>query len=180
MKLFRYEGYNLTISEEALILKPFKVIWDRDKSKSKEKAIQELGYIYFMEDPRSDYLTYIDEEARLQQIKLGEGLPDDWKPDAKLEAARKFYASFKSESALLAEDIRAAITNLRTYLKTIDLTATDANGKPIYTLNTYTAAIAQVPKLIVSLDEAEKTIARDIIASDKVRGSAEKAMFEDI
>lgn len=179
MKLFKYEGYNLTISEEAIVLKPFKTIWDRDKSKNKEKAIQELGYIYFMEDPRSDYLTYIDEESRREQIKVGEGLPDSWKPDAKLEEARKFYASFKSEAALLAEDIRAAITNLRMYLRTIDLNAVDDRGKPIYTLNTYTAAIAQVPKLIVSLDEAEKTIARDIIASDKVRGSAEKAMFED-
>lgn len=180
MKLFKYEGYNLTISEEALILKPFKVLWDRDKSKNKEKAMQELGYIYFMEDPRSDYLTYIDEETRRDQIKLGEGLPETWKPDAKVEDARKFYASFKSEAALLAEDIRAAITNLRVYLKTIDLSAVDDKGKPIYTLNTYTSAIAQVPKLIVSLDEAEKTIARDIIASDKVRGSAEKSMFEDI
>ena len=55
MKLFRYEGYNITISEEALLLKPFKTLWDRDKSKDKYKAMQELGYIYFMEDPRSDY-----------------------------------------------------------------------------------------------------------------------------
>ena len=27
MKLFRYEGYNITISEEALLLKPFQVLW---------------------------------------------------------------------------------------------------------------------------------------------------------
>lgn len=33
MKLFKYEGYNLTISEEAMLLKPFKTIWKRDKSK---------------------------------------------------------------------------------------------------------------------------------------------------
>lgn len=55
MKLFKYEGYNLTISEEAMLLKPFKVLWKRDKARNKENALQELGYIYFMEDPRSDY-----------------------------------------------------------------------------------------------------------------------------
>ena len=55
MRLFKYEGYNLNISEEALALKPFRAIWVRDKSASKERAIMELGYCYFMEDPRSDY-----------------------------------------------------------------------------------------------------------------------------
>ena len=41
MKLFKYESYQVTIEPEALTLKPFKVIWDRDKSKHKatEKAI---------------------------------------------------------------------------------------------------------------------------------------------
>jgi hypothetical protein len=33
--------------------------------------------------------------------------------------------------------------------------------------------------LITSLDEAERTIAKETIGGDKVRGSVEKAMFED-
>lgn len=140
----------------------------------------ELGFIYFMEDPRSDYQIYTDREERAKQIKIGEGMPESWKPDKAVQEAQEFYASFKSASALLAEDIRAAINNLRKYIKTIDLNAKDDKGRPIYTLNTYTSALNQIPKLIVSLDEAEKTIARDIIQADKVRGAAEKAMFEDI
>ena len=179
MKLFRYEGYNLTISEEAMMLKPFKDLWKRDKSKGKEKALQELAYIYFMEDSRSDYQIYIDKEERSTQIKLGEGIPDEWKPDRAVVAAQEFYASFKSESALLLEDIRAAITKLREYIKTIDLNATDDKGKPIYTLNTYTATIKQIPELITSLDAAEKAISKEALTTDKVRGSVEKAMFED-
>ena len=180
MKVFKYEGYQLTISEEAFLLKPFKVIWKRDKTRDKSVAMQELGYIYFMEDPRSDYQIYIDKEERANQIRIGEGIKDSWKPDAAVLEAQKFYASFKSESALLAEDIRAAITNLREHIKTIDLSATDDKGKPLYTLNSYTAALSQIPKLIVALDEAEKTIAKDIIQSDSVRGTAQKAMYEDI
>ena len=179
MKLFKYEGYNLTISEEAFMLKPFKELWRRDKSKNKEKALQELAYIYFMEDSRSDYQVYIDKEERSTQVKLGEGMPENWKPDKAVLDAMQFYSSFKSESALLLEDIRVAITKLREFIKTIDLSATDDKGKPIYTLNTYTATIKQIPDLITSLDEAERTIAKENIQSDKVRGSVEKAMFED-
>lgn len=39
MKLFKYKDFAVTISEEALLLKPFKKIWDRDKSKNKTKAL---------------------------------------------------------------------------------------------------------------------------------------------
>lgn len=179
MKLFKYEGFNLTISEEAMMLKPFKDIWKRDKSRGKEQALQELAYIYFMEDSRSDYQVYIDREERSNQIKIGEGMKDSWKPDKLVQEAMEFYAGFKSESALLLEDIRVAITKLREFIKTIDLSATDDKGKPIYTLNTYTATIKQIPELITSLDEAERTIAKETISQDKVRGSVEKAMFED-
>ena len=179
MKLFKLEGYNLTISEEAYMLKPFKDLWKRDKSKGKEQALQELAYIYFMEDTRSDYQVYIDKEERSKQVKLGEGLKESWKPDKLVIEAQEFYASFKSEAALLLEDIRVAITKLREFIKTIDLSATDDKGKPIYTLNTYTATIKQIPELITSLDEAERTIAKETIGNDKVRGSVEKAMFED-
>ena len=179
MKLFKLEGYNLTISEEAYLLKPFKALWKRDKSKGKERALQELCYIYMMEDTRSDYQMYIDRDVRSEQVKLGEGLPEDWKPDKLVTDAQEFYASFKSESALLLEDIRVAITKLREFIKTIDLSATDDKGKPIYTLNTYTATIKQIPELITSLDEAEKTISKETISADKVRGSIDKAMFED-
>lgn len=179
MKLFKCEGYNLTISEEAYMLKPFKDIWKRDKSKGKDKALQELAYIYFMEDSRSDYQIYIDKDERSKQVKLGEGIPENWKPDKLVTDAQEFYASFKSEAALLLEDIRVAITKLREFIKTIDLSAVDDKGKPIYTLNTYTATIKQIPELITSLDEAEKSIHKEAVMSDKVRGSVEKAMFED-
>ena len=96
MKLFKYEGYKITISEEALMLKPFKALWDRDKTKTKEKALMELGYIYFLCDPRSDYQYIVDLESRSDEIKKGEGIDTKWKPDSKVLEAIEFYNSFKS------------------------------------------------------------------------------------
>ena len=62
MKLFRYEGYKVVISEEAFALKVFSQIWNRDRSVNKDKAIMELGYVYFISDPRSDYQYIVDED----------------------------------------------------------------------------------------------------------------------
>lgn len=179
MKLFKYEGYNITISEEALTLKPFKQLWQRDKTAKKERAIQEIAYIYFMEDPRSDYQYIIDREERDKHIREGEGIKESWMPDNLVKEAMKLYASFKTPAALLLEDTRVAVDKLRQLLRDIDFNAVDDKGRPLYTLNTVTATIKQIPSLIKDLDEAERALAKELAQSDKVRGSQEKSIYED-
>ena len=93
MKLFRYEGYKVTISEEAMMLKPFRVIWERDKTKTKQTALLELGYIYFMCDPRSDYMEISDKDDRSKAIIEAEGM-DNWKADRTVTDAMSFYEGF--------------------------------------------------------------------------------------
>ena len=84
MKLLKYEGYNLTFEPEILTLKVFNRLFMRDKTKDKSRFLQELGYIYFMLDPRSDYMYITDNEERSKAIIEGEGLPDTWKVDSAL------------------------------------------------------------------------------------------------
>ena len=113
MKLFKYEGYKITVEPEALLLKPFKALWKRDRSLTKDKAMMELGFIYFFCDVRSDYQYIVDPEDRMKEIKLGEGLPEDWEPDKLVKEAIDFYNSFKSSSILLLEDTRKAVNKFR-------------------------------------------------------------------
>lgn len=180
MKLFKYEAYKVSISEEALLLQPFKKIWNRDKSKSKERALNELAFIYFMCDPRSDYQYIVDTEERFNAIVESEGLPEDWSPDKLVEDAMRFYESFKSTSALLLEDTRIAIEKVRIFLKTMNLNDVDDKGKPLYTINSITATIKMIPQLIKDLNDAEKAINSEMIEkSGKVRGQKPKSLFED-
>ena len=180
IRLFQYEGYEVKVSPEALLLAPFKAIYKRDKHKDKTLAKQELAFIYFMADPRSDYQYIIDEEVRQEEVIKGLGMPEKWKPDEAIKRAMEFYQSFKPISAGLLEDTRIAVNKLRGMLREIDLEKTDSNGKPIYTLNTITATIKQIPSLVKDLDEAERTLAQEIAQSNKVRGAAEKNIYEDL
>ena len=84
MKLLKYEGYNLTFEPEILTLRVFKRLFMRDKTKDKSRFLQELGYIYFMLDPRSDYMYITDNEERSKAIIEGEGLSNTWKVDSAL------------------------------------------------------------------------------------------------
>ncbi len=179
MKLFKYEGYKVVISEEAFALKVFRQIWNRDRSVNKDKAIMELGYIYFMVDPRSDYQYLVDEDERSKAIIEGEGLPNRWKPDKAITEAMEFYSRFKPTAALLLEDTRYAVDKLRKLLREIDLNQLDDKGKPIYTLNSITATIKQVPSLAKDLDEAEKALASEMRSEGKMRGSGEKTLMDD-
>lgn len=180
MKLFKYEGYKVVISEEALLLKPFKRIWIRDKTLSKDKALMELGYIYFMLDPRSDYQYIVNKEERSTAVIEGEGLPNNWKPDKVVKEAMDFYESFKTTSALILEDTRYAANNLRESLRSIDLKATDDKGRPLYTVASIISAIKQIPQLVKELSEAERSVAKDLATDNgRVRGQKSKTIFED-
>lgn len=177
MRLFKYEGYTLTIAEEALCLKPFRTIWVRDKTAKKERAILELGYVYFMEDPRSDYQYIIDPIERDKVIREGEGIKLSWKPDKVVKEAQELYASFKTTSALLLEDTRAMIEGYRLKLRDMTANMKDLDVKEVKELG---AIIKQIPAMVKDLDEAEKAISREITQSDKVRGASEKNIYEDL
>lgn len=179
MKLLKYEGFKVTIAPEALALAPFKKLWNRDRSVSKDRAISEISYVYFMIDPRSDYQYLVDEEERSKAIIEGEGLPNNWKPDKVVTEAMQFYSRFKPTAALLLEDTRVAVEKLRKLLRDINLQDTDDKGRPLYTLNTITATIKQVPSLAKDLDEAERALSSEMRNEGKMRGQGEKTIFED-
>lgn len=174
IKLFRYEGYKVVIDPEALLLKPFKQIWNRDKTQDKNKALMELGFIYFFCDPRSDYQYLIDEDERKKAIKEGEGLPLKWEPDKVVQEAMRVYESFKPTSALLLEDTRFMVNKLRLKLRQMDFDELEVKE-----FKEITSIVKQIVPLIEDLDKAEKTLTSELKSSSKMRGSGEKTIFED-
>ena len=179
IRLFKYEAFEVSVEPEALMLAPFKAIYSRDKHKDKSLAKQELAYIYFMGDPRSDYQYLVDPEVRSEEIIKGLGMPAGWKPDKTVERALAFYESFKPISAGLLEDTRFVVNKLRQELRDMNFNERDDKGKPVYTLQSITATLKQIPGLAKDLDEAERTLSKDIIAEAKARGSQSKALLED-
>ena len=171
MKLFKYEGYEVKVAPEALNLKPFKKLWDRDKSKNKEKAINEFAFLYFYCDPRSDYQYIVDDESRMDAVKQGVGLPEDWKPDALMSAAITFYGTFDSNAARL---LRMASKELDKAQSALDaLNPTDYKG-----LKEQMSLMQMIPKIASMIQEAEKSINTEEEFGE-ARGAVEKAMFDD-
>lgn len=179
MKLFRYDSYKVVISEEAMAIKAFRDIWEADGSADKGLALQELGYVYFMCDPRSDYMVISDEAERSSAIREQEGLPMRWRPGPLVKRAMEVYSGFKTPSAMLMEDLWASIGKLRATLRSMDLTEKDAGGKPVYKAGDFASTLERLLKLVPALKEAERQMNSDMAEAGRMRGGGEKTVFED-
>ena len=180
MHLIQYENYQITPTEEAFLIKPIRELYKADKTKNKDNFLTQCSIIYFLADPRSSYSYIIDEKERLKEILIQEGLPQNYKIDQKLKEAIEIYKKHViTSSYLLLQDTRIAIDKVREFLRNVDLNATDDKGKPLYTINSITTAIKQIPALAKDLQEAERIISKEIEEEGRARGGFTKKLFED-
>ena len=181
MKLIEFDGLEFKLADEALLVRPIRELFQKDKSKKKEEFWKQISYLWFMCDPRSTYMYLTQEEDRSAEIKKQEGLGEDWEPNELLKEAMSVYRTQTTTTAsILLESMRKGIEQLRKFFEEFDLFAKDKNDRPIYQVSTMTAALKQVPELAKALIEAEKELAKDFETDGKARGNASKAIGEDI
>lgn len=181
MHVLEFKNYEVVPTEECFMIKPIRELYNKDTSKDKETFMKQLSVIYFMADPRSSYNYILDLDERFETIKEQEGLPKSFKIDKQLDNAIECYKTHTiTASSLLLESTKIAVEKVRNFLKDIDLNKVDEKGKPIYTINSVTTAIKQIPQLAKDLSEAERAVAKEIEEVGRARGGNEsKKAFED-
>ena len=161
-------------SPYALIIKEFKKLFNRDKSKGKEKAVKELAYIYFKCNHNSPYSIYDEEE---KEIKIKEsifGKESKWKPDADVKAACDRYIKLlDTHSIRLLKSARKSVKKLERYFDDIDLTILDDNGKPIYSAKDLVANLAKVGDVVIGLSKLEELVKKEDQERATTRGGVE-------
>jgi len=173
MKLIEFDGMEFKVADEAFLIRPIRELFEKDKSKKKEEFWRQISYLWFMCDPRSTYQYLVDEEARAKEIKIQEGLGEDWQPSELLKDAMAIYRKHTiTTAALLLEGMRKGIDKLSTFLG-----ETSFSEKTVASM---TSALKQIPELSKALVEAEHSLAKDFATDDKARGNASKAVGEDI
>lgn len=180
MNIIEYNNYEITPTQEAFLIGPIRKLFNSDKSKTKEKFMQQMSVIYFYADPRSSYSYIIDDELRLNAIIEQEGLPKTFKITGDLREAIEIYKKHCiTSSSLLLQSTKIAIEKLRQFLENVDLAKTDDKGKPMYTVNSITSAIKQIPQLAKDVMAAEKAIAKEIEENSRVRGGNDNLTIMD-
>ena len=179
MKLVRIVNYKLEVEDELLLLKPFKELYKADKSKEKSKFFDFLTIVYYTYDPRSDYNYITNEEERLKEVCISNGLDIPKFTTKETECIELYKQLTTTISSALLKSTRVAIGKVQEFLENLDMYATDDKGKPLYGINTVTSAIKQIPSLVKEVLEAEKVVAKEIEESGRARGGNNKKLFED-
>jgi len=181
MKIFEIENNNVTYAPQALLLKPFKELWERDKSKSKGRAKDELAYIWYMEDVRSDFYDIVDEdERRTEVLKFLTELPPSYKEDAAIKTAKKEYKRLSEGMAVkLLKDAMIMIQKMRVAMLATDFDERDKSGKPIHDIDKVMRYVDRIPTLLKSLKETYREIEREAQEQHLMRGDRIKSTFEE-
>jgi len=182
MNLFQFDklSYKVRISEETLLLKPFKDVYKKDKSRTKDKAINEFAYIWFFADIRSPYQSIIDEEERTVEIVKDTELPDNWKPDNVIKEAIEFYkersktiiVNLHNAAMIAASAVNDTFSNSKALIQESD----DQIGAAEKVIR----ALEKVPKVMQSLRDVEKQLLKEIDDKEgKKKGAKTFGLYED-
>lgn len=180
MNLIRLENYEIKVEDELLLLKPFKKKYSQDKSKDKSNFITFLMILYFVYDPRSDFQYIIDDDQRLEEVCTSNGIKIPKFDSLEKECIELYKKLCLTTSSELLRRTKIAVDKVGNFLENIDLTLLDDKGKPVYTINSITTAIKQIPQLAKDLVAAEKAIKKDLEEGGRARGNyGNKTLMDD-
>lgn len=177
-EIFDLKEGKVVINPNKLAVPIFKDIYERDKSKDKEKAFKELSYIYFLVDFKSPYDSYPD-NIKEETIKRDIMKNSKWVPDELIVEAIKKYEEFQETPILrLIKSSKLSCDKLSDYFKNVDFTDTDDTGKLIYTAKDVVANLSSVGKVAESLDKLEELSKKQLKKDTKIRGGGIVGAYE--
>ena len=166
MNVFNYDSDHLVLElnePEILLIREFKALLDRDKTKTKTRVNKELTYIYLALDWKSPYSNYLEQE-RHEEALADSGLTEAQFNDPIFrEACRKYRK--------LQESARRAADQFIDYFETIvDLNERDINGKPIFSAEKVMKEMAQLSNVHEQLITLEKEVKESVSQESTTRG----------
>lgn len=177
MKLIKYTNFEITIADELLLVKPFRKLFNQDRSQSKEQFFKLMSVMYFTYAPDSNYSYIIDEEERLKTVLEQEDIKD-FKMNADFKAAVEVYKQLtRTTASELLADVKMAINKVRQVLNSIDFDSLKEKEK-VDALNTVTSVIGKIPKLVRDLSDAERAVAKEQEEQNATRGQQQLSITE--
>lgn len=178
MKVFDISNGRVFPKAEALLIPEFNMIWSRDKSKDKSRAIKELTYVVFVNEEgiKNPYRVYNYEE-RPSHIKH-DIMPKGWREDKVVKSAMTKYKELSDTSSTrLLRSARYAADKLTQYYMSVDFNELLPNGRPKYSPKELSQNLKDVGGIIKSLDMLEEYVRKEQTKSS-VRGGGDIGYYE--
>lgn len=159
---------SMSILPEALMIREFKALWDRDKSKTKERALKDLAYIYHSTDFQSIYRNY-HPDNRESKMKLDIYGNRDYQIDKLIDAAKAKYRELQTTLSMeLLSDAEFGLDKLREYFKNVDFSE-DEEGKAA---KNFIANVKQLGDLVKGLKSLREEVEKELVDQMQIRGGS--------
>ncbi|MCT4631294.1 MAG: hypothetical protein N4A76_00990 [Firmicutes bacterium] len=180
MELFQLKDNVVTFHPQALTLKPFKALWDRDRSKTKKNAIEELSFVYFVMDWKSEFADILDFKTRAEEVRKIVISKEKWELDDKVREACEFYDRLQQTLSMkLLAAARVGIEKIESFLHNVDIEERDRNGKLIHNPTSIQKTINEMGQTVSGLKKLEDIVKKEQAEDSRIRGGGEVGMFED-
>ena len=179
MNVFIYDNLNkqLDLNEpELLLVREFKALLDRDKTKNKEQATKELTYIYLAIDWKSPYAQYSEYERHEEALSDAGLTEPEFNDPVFREACRKYRNLQDSNKSIkLLNAARMAADQFAEYFETIiDLNERDQNGKPVFSAEKVMKEMAQLSKVHEQLVALEAQVKQELEVQAGTRANVDE------
>lgn len=177
MNVFTYDNGNnrLEINEpEILLIREFKALSDRDKTKNKSRLWKELTYIYLAIDWKSLYNQYTEQERHQEALSDSGITEEEFNDPIFREACRKYKALQDSNKSIkmLRAAMNAADQFIDYFNDIVDLNERDVNGKPIFTAEKVMKEVAMLNKVHEELIVLENRVKKELAEKSTLRAGA--------
>lgn len=179
MNVFSYNNLSkeLEINEpELLLVREFKALLDRDKTKNKTRATRELTYIYLAIDYKSPYSQYSELERHEEALSDASITEAEFNDPIFREACRKYRNLQDSNKSIkLLNAARNAADQFVEYFETIiDLNERDQNGKPVFSAEKVMKEMAQLSKVHEQLSILEGQVKQELEVQSNTRANVDE------
>ena len=184
MELFHIENQRAFPTVHALLIEPFKTIWEEDDSPGKGESVAIFSYIELVCNPKkSNPFSGYSEIERPSKVKLEIWGDENYKHPQFQQIINGVitYKKLLIEASPTYELYIAALNaadKLKDYLNTIDLTERTNAGTAVTKPADITRALKEVPDVMRSLQNLKDKVNSELEESNKTRNQREIGIFE--
>jgi hypothetical protein len=183
--LFTVESKVVSPSTESLLIFPFREIWERDDSKDKRFAIEDLSYIEFMASIQKSnpYSGYAEHERSPKIIKDIVTRAEWDETDPLIQAGIEKLKQFQAEASVTYNyymAAKSAAEKMQLFFTTFSMADVNLRtGAPIYKPKDITSALNDTSRVLENLNSLREKVDNEIFEEVKKKGQKVVSPFAD-
>lgn len=183
MDIFEIQNGKAIPTTHALLIEPYKTIWESDTSKNKSEAIRKFTYIELMcsRKKTNPFIGYSEDIRHDKVFKNVFGDSTSISIDPLIEEGIKVYKEILEEASPTLTYLIAALEaaeKVKNMMRNVDFDERTNGGAAVYKPGDITKALKETNEVVKSLMALKEKVENELMEDTKTRGARDIGYFE--